>query len=179
MVIDGKALGAVAVCAALLVGACGGSSSSTSSAPSRTAVWSAQTQALCKEKQAAIARLGYVHITYGGIARVGLPAVKRSLDAYLGRLLAVLRTFSARGHQLTTPAAYVSAMGTANQLDAESQAVTARLKAEIAGVANAGQLTSAFRSWLTSLHQISGRGDAVARQLNLPACRSGSAGAGG
>jgi hypothetical protein len=40
---------------------------------------------LCREKRAAIAGLGNVHITYAGIARAGLPAVKRSLDGYLAR----------------------------------------------------------------------------------------------
>lgn len=171
---DHKALGALATCTALLIGGCGGSSSSTrtTGASSAGVAWAAQTQALCREKRAAIAHLGSAHITYAGIARVGLPAVKRTLDAYLGRVLGVLRAFSSRQRQLTTPAADVSAMGTAAEIDAESQAATARLKAEIAGVGNARALSAAFRSWLASLQQLTARGNAVARQLNLPACRA-------
>jgi hypothetical protein len=169
------------VCGALLVAACGGSSNSSThvtATSSASSTWAAQTQALCRQKRAAIAQLGYVNITYAGIARVGLPAVKRSLDAYLGRLLTVLRSFSARQRAVSTPPAFVSTMATASAIDAESQAATAKLRAEIAGVANARQLSAAFNSWLATLKHLSAQGDAVARQLNLPACRSGSAGAG-
>jgi hypothetical protein len=85
---------ALALSAALSLGGtgCGGSTSATdtkTSAPaaaSARAAWAARTQELCREKRAAIAGLGYVHITYAGIARVGLPAVKRALDRYLGQL---------------------------------------------------------------------------------------------
>lgn len=176
-------LSTAALAALLLLAACGGSSSSTRTAaapapPAATAAWSSATQRLCLQKRAAIANLGAVHITYAGIATAGLPAVKRSLDGYLSRLIGVLRTFSVRQRQLTTPAAFVSAMGTASEIDAESEAATERLRAEIAGVANPGQLTAAFRSWLASLQQLSLRGEGVARRLNLPACMSGSAATG-
>lgn len=169
------------MCTALTVSGCGGSGSATraTSTSSASSTWAAQTQALCTEKREAIAQLGSVHITYARIARLGLPAVKRLLDAYLGRLLGVPQTFSARQRRLTTPAAFVAAMGTANAIDAESRAATARLKEEVAGVANGVQLAGAFRSWLTSLQQLAARGDAVARRLDLPACRSGSGGPAG
>jgi hypothetical protein len=172
---------ALLACGALLLGlpACGGSptthSSSTPSHATTASVWASQTQQLCREKRAAIASLGYVHITYAGIARIGLPAVKGILDRYLLRLLAVLRTFSQRQHQLTTPPAFVSTMAVASEVDGESQAATIRVQQSVAGANSPAGLTAAFGVWLATLQRLSARGDALAQQLNLPACRSGSA----
>lgn len=161
-------------CAGLLLAACGGASSSshTTSKPSSTVVWASSTQQLCREKQAAISNLGGVHITYAGIARVGLPAVKRSLEGYLDRLLAVLREFSERQHRLATPPAFVSTMKAAAETDAESEAATSRLRASVARLTSAAQLSAAFRAWATTLSQLSARGDAEAARLKLPACRA-------
>jgi hypothetical protein len=47
-----------------------------------------------------VGQLGSVHITYAGIARAGLPAVKRSLDRYLARLAA---RGDALARQMTLP----------------------------------------------------------------------------
>ncbi len=162
------------VCVGLLLGACGGSSSRSRTAPkpAAAAAWAASTQQLCREKQAAIASLGGIHITYGGIARAGLPAVKRSLDGYLSRLLAVLRDFSQRQRALATPPAFVPAMKAASQLDAESQATTRRLQTAVARVTSVQELTAAFRTWTTTLGALSAQGNAVAVRLNLPGCRA-------
>jgi hypothetical protein len=161
-----------------LVG-CGGSgstsrsaSTSTTAAPSALAAWATQTQQLCIQKREAIARLGYVNITYAGIARVGLAAVKRLLDRYLGRLLAVLRDFHQRQRQVPTPASVAPAMRLATALDGESRAATSQLQAAVAKVQTAGQLSSAFSAWTARLQRLSARGDALTRQLNLAACRS-------
>jgi hypothetical protein len=135
-------------------------------------VWASSTQQLCQQKRAAIANLGSVHITYAGIARVGLPAVKRSLEGCLDRLLAVLREFSRRQQQLATPPAFVSTIRIAAEVDAESEAATTQLRAAVARARSATELSAAFRAWLTTLSQLSPRGDAAAARLNLPACRS-------
>jgi hypothetical protein len=98
--------------AVLGLSACGGSGStlrtaSTHSAPASggataepVTTWADQAQQLCSAKHAAIQALGYVHITYGGIERVGLPAAARVLDRYLARLVGVLdlRTTAATPH---------------------------------------------------------------------------------
>lgn len=179
-----RLLGCV-VCVGVLgmVGGCGGSSASgirnhsndTSSIgnnPSRVAAWDAKTQELCREKQAAIANLGSVHITYGGIARLGLPAVKRLLTRYLDRLLAVLRHFAARQGQLSTPPSRVAITNRVRSLDGEVQAATIHLRTELAGVTSATGLSAAFRTWLAALQRLGARGEALAQQLKLPACES-------
>jgi hypothetical protein len=171
-------LALVAVVSALTACGSGGSrtaSGSTGTSASVDTQFASQTQQLCREKRTAIAGLGYVNITFGGIARVGLPKVKRSLDAYLDRLLGVLREFHQRQQRIATPPALVSKMQTADQLYSESQAVTIRLRNAVAQAKDAGQLSTAFHAWTTALQGLAARGDAVARQLNLPACRSGSA----
>jgi hypothetical protein len=165
---------------ALAAGGCGASGSSTSRAakstpaPSR-AEWAAATERLCSEKRAAIARLGDVHITYAGIARVGLPAVKRSLDGYLGRLRGVLREFSQRQRPVATASSVASTMKIVNSVDAHSQAVTSRLSGDVARASSARQLSAAFGQWLVALRRLASRGDALARQLKLTGCTSGSA----
>lgn len=166
------------VCVGLLglAGGCGGSGSNGTSTignqPNRVSVWDAQTQALCREKQAAIANLGSVHITYGGIARLGLPAVKQLLARYLRRLLAVLRHFSARQQQLATPPSRLAIMAKVRGLDAELQAATVHLRTELASVTSATGLSAAFRTWLSALQRLGARGEVLARQLKLPACES-------
>lgn len=169
----------IAGIALMLAGCGGGKSGSTgtrAASGARTAavtsptVWAQRTQALCQQKRAAVAALGYVHITYGGIARVGLPAVKRSLDAYLGRLLSVLREFSARQRLIPAPASVAGLMNEARALDESSQAVTADLRRALGGVRSASALSAAFRAWGARTAELAARGDALARHLHLRGC---------
>jgi hypothetical protein len=141
-------------------------------APS-VATWAFQTQQLCREKRAAIAGLGGVHITNGGIQRLGLPGVKRLLNRYLNRLVAVLNDFSRRQQRIATPASVASAMATANQVNRQSVAATTQLQIDLAQAGTVSELSQAFQTWLSTTAQLAVRGDAVARQLNLPACQSG------
>ncbi len=166
---------------AALVAGCGSSSSSTSSTrtasqaaqPSQTAAWASSVKQLCVQKRAAIARLGSVHITYAGIAKVGLPAVEQSLAAYLGRLQAVLREFQQRRRALTTPPSLVSTVRVVDQIDAQSQTATTRLTTAVAHVGSAAELSSAFRAWLAALQGLAARSNALAQQLKLvPECGS-------
>jgi hypothetical protein len=175
-----RTLTALAAGSLLLASGCGGAShaarkasSDTSPAASR-ATWAAQTQRLCTEKKAAIAALGNVNITYAGIARVGLPAVKRLLDSYLGRLQLVLSAFSQRQRTIATPASVAAAMARATQLDVKSQLVTSDLRAQVAHVTTAAQLSGAFRGWLNSLQVLAAQGESLAKQLDLPGCESAS-----
>lgn len=167
---------------------CGGSGGMTVGGPppartSRSAgsaldTWKTATQAICRQKRTAIANLGSVHITYGGIARLGLPAVRRLLDGYLGRLLAILRHYAQRQHALGTPASVASIMARVRALDGELQAATVHLRAVLTHVTTAAGLSAVFRNWLVSIQKLGARGEALARQLNLPACETTGAGAG-
>jgi hypothetical protein len=149
----------------------------TASTPSAgAAAWAAQTQKLCIAKVAAIARLGYVHITYGGIARVGLRAVKLSLDRYLSNLLAVLHDFHLRQQRIATPPSLRTMMSQATAIDVQSQNATRRVRAAVASSKTAAQLSAGFNAWLATLRRLSVRGNALAQQLGLPACRSGTTG---
>jgi hypothetical protein len=168
----------VLVLAVVLAG-CGGSSSSgptsrttsASTQQSQTAAWRSSVTQLCLRKRAAIGQLGSIHITYGGIARVGLPAVKRSLERYLERLQAVLREFAARRRALTTPPSLTSTVRQVDLLDAQSRATTSRLQTAVAGAGSAAELSAAFRTWLATLQRLSERGNTLARQLDLgPEC---------
>jgi hypothetical protein len=181
---DGKTRIPVVACAGLLLSltGCGGSNATThtgagpsNASANAVATWASRTQQLCREKRAAIARLGYVHITYAGIARVGLPTVKRSLEGYLGRLMALLRDFSRRQRQVATPPSVASTMRMATEADAQSQAATSRLRRAVMNAKTAVELSAAFRGWIATLRGLAARGDALAQQLNLPDCRSGSA----
>jgi hypothetical protein len=158
------------------VAGCGGSSSSqsrsASGGASSRAAWAAQTQQLCREKRASLAQLGGVHITYAGIARVGLPTVKRSLDGYLGRVLRLLQTYSRRQQQLRTPPSVAAAMTAAMRADRESQAATVRARREVTTASSPAQFSAAFAHWTATLQQLSARGDALARQLGLTECVS-------
>ncbi len=167
-----RLLACIAVVGLLGLAGCDGNATPTGQHPSGLAVWNAKTEALCREKQEAIADLGSVHITYGGIARLGLPAVKGLLTRYLDRLVAVLRHFAARRQQLTTPASRVSVMTKVTELDGEVQAATVHLRTELAGVTSAPALSGAFRIWLTALQRLGARGETLAQQLKLPACES-------
>jgi hypothetical protein len=138
------------------------------------AAWVSGTQHLCREKKAAIARLGYVDITYGGIARVGLPAVKRILDRYLARLLGVLRSFTWRQQQLVTPPSLRVTMPVANQIDQQSQAATIRLRDDVARAKTAREFSDAFRAWIATLQRLVVRDNKLTQQMNLSACLSGS-----
>jgi hypothetical protein len=140
--------------------------------PFATAGWRAKTQQLCREKRAAIAQLGNVHITFAGIAEVGLPVVKRKLEAYLTRLLAIVRRFAARQRQLPTPHPLASAMAQASADNVRAERATELLRQEIAAVRSASGLSSAFRAWTVTLHRLSADGDVLAENLNLPDCRS-------
>jgi hypothetical protein len=159
---------------------CGSSSSSSSnttaprpSPPSQTAAWTSSVKQLCVQKRAAVTSLGSIHITYAGIARVGLPAVKRSLEAYLGRLQVVLREFAERRRALTTPSSLVSTVRVVDQIDDRSQAATSRLQAAVARAGSAAELSAAFRTWLATLQRLALRSNALAQQLNLvPDCGS-------
>jgi hypothetical protein len=171
----------------VMVAGCGGSGSSSSPArtasattpPSSTAAWTSSVKQLCVQKRAAIGQLGSVHITYGGIARAGLPAVKRSLEGYLGRLEVVLREFAVRRRALATPPSLVSTVREVDQIDDQSQAATRQLQAAVARAGTAAELSAAFRTWLVTLQRLAGRSNALAQQLNLgPECGSPGANAG-
>jgi hypothetical protein len=127
----------------------------------------------------AVARLGYVHITYAGIAQEGLPAVKRKLEHYLDRLLGVLRTVAARQEALDPPTDLSSTAAAARALARQEQAITVTLKEEVAGAANAQQLAAAFRGWLQRDGQLAVRANTLARRLGLPDCVAGARGAPG
>ena len=183
-----RGLPASVICVTLLglAAGCGGSggsgagmdSNDTSTVGHRVTgrdAWDAKTQQLCTQKKAAIASLGDVHITYGGIARLGLPAVKRLLERYLDRLLAVLRQFAGRQRQLTTPPSLVAVMTKIMAVDVQIQASIVRLRAAVVQVTTAGGLSAVFRAWLSTLQQLSGQAEALAVHLNLPACQSQSA----
>jgi hypothetical protein len=137
-------------------------------------VWASQTEQLCRDKRAAIAGLGYVHITYAGIAQVGLAEVKRRLELYLARLLGVLRGFTGRQRQLVPPPSLSATMARANDVDLQSQAATIRLQRDVASARSPSELSSAFQAWITSTHRLAMQGDGLARQLNLPGCTSGA-----
>ena len=157
------------VCVALMgvAAGCGGSGASA---------WDAKTQELCREKQAAITNLGSVHITYGGIARLGLPAVERLLEGYLSRLLGVLRGFAQRQRELGTPPSVASTMNRVSALDDQVQAATVSVRTAVVHATTTAGLITVFRSWLVTLQHLGVRGEALARQLNLTACESGSSG---
>jgi hypothetical protein len=152
-------------------------SSTSSASTSARATWAARTQQLCREKRLMVGQLGSVHITYAGIARVGLPAVKRWLDRYLARLLAILRDSSQRQRQLPIPPSLSSTIAMATEIDRQSQSATRRLRHDVASAGTAAALSGAFRAWIATSQRLAARGDALARQLNLPMCRSGAASA--
>jgi hypothetical protein len=159
---------------------CGASTSTRNAAAtsrasaSARAAWTAQAQRLCVEKVAAIQRLGDVHITYGGIARLGLPAVKGLLERYLARLQAVVREFHDRQLRLATPLPLAATIARAAALDLQSQAATTRLQTAAAHATTAAELAAAFQSWLTTLAQLAPSGNALAREAHLPLCEAGS-----
>jgi hypothetical protein len=165
------------LCAGLIlaVTACGGSASRTHpSAADARAVWATQTSGLCRRKRAAIARLGSVNITYAGIARVGLPAVKRLLDAYLGRLLGQLEYYSGSQRALSTPPSVSHAAAAAAELGDQARAATERLRGAVAGAPSGAALSADFRAWIALLQRITARGDTLAGKLGLSDCLSSS-----
>lgn len=156
----------------------GSATGSSGTSASARATWATQTQQLCREKLAAIVRLGYIQITYAGIQRVGLPSAERLLDRYLGRLLAVLRGFYARQETVATPPPLSATMASAREIELLSQLETQRLSRQIASARTATAFHDAFQAWLLTAQSLAVRGDAVAGQLDLPACRSGALGVG-
>lgn len=175
----------ICVALALALAGCGGSKSTTStstttsatatsSSANARAAWAEQTEQLCREKRAAIANLGSIHITYGGIARDGLPAVTRLLDRYLARLLTVLREFTQRQRQLATPPSVAATMAQADEVNRRAEAATVRLRRDIARAATAAQFSAAFNVWITTEQRLATRGDLLAQQLDLSGCRSGA-----
>jgi hypothetical protein len=158
---------------------CGGTSSRRTASgqgdgSSTRAEWATRTQQLCREKRVAIGRLGYVHITYAGIAREGLARVKGLLDDYLGRLLGVLRDFYQRQQQIATPPPLRPTVAMATEVDLQSQTATSRVRRDVASATTASALSAAFSAWIATLQRLAARGDALAQELNLPACRSGT-----
>jgi hypothetical protein len=113
-----------------------------------------------------------VHITYGGIASVGLPAVKRLLRQYVGRLQAILRSFYRRGQQIPVQSSLRATMQQANANSLQSQSVTSRLQRELLRAQTAAQLSSAFNAWIAALRPLAVQGDAMARKLGLTSCLS-------
>jgi hypothetical protein len=160
---------------------CGGSSSTSSSgttasttAALKPEVWASKTQALCRAKRTALARLGGVHITNAGIAQEGLPAVKRKLVGYLTKLIALLKDFSGRQQELTPPASAALAMQQAAADDQKAQSATVLLRNRVAAARTASALSAAFRVWGATLQKLAVRGEAIAERLNLPDCKAGS-----
>jgi hypothetical protein len=137
-------------------------------------VWKTKTEQLCAQKRAAVAALGNIHITYAGIARVGLPKVKLALERYLGRLVGVLEEFHARQHQLTPPASIAAIFAQAEVNSHAAEAATVLLRTRIAGVQSAQRLASAFSTWLATVKTLAARSDKLAHQLHLTGCLSGA-----
>jgi hypothetical protein len=143
-------------------------------ASSSLTVWKRKTEQLCAQKSAAVSALGNIHITYAGIARVGLPKVKLALERYLGRLLGVLARFSTRQHRLTPPASIASLFAQAAAINRVSEAATVLLRKRIGGVQSAHQLASVFSSWVATVQTVAARSDKLAHQLHLTGCLSGA-----
>jgi hypothetical protein len=148
-------------------------SASTSSVSDATAQWRAKVQQQCRENEAAVERLGYIHITYGGIVRIGLPAVKQKLDVYLGRLLAVMRAEGQRGDQLTPPPQFHSFAVTAHRLNAQEQSITESLRTSVDKSQTARELSAAFTTWLRANEPLEARSEVLARDANVLACLTG------
>ncbi|MGO9789177.1 MAG: hypothetical protein ACLP8S_06550 [Solirubrobacteraceae bacterium] len=182
-----SALTACVICLTVIgLSACGGAAStrrttSTHSTPSAlpnggatstaVATWADEAQQLCLAKHAALLALGYVHITYGGIERVGLPAVERLLDHYLVRLLGVLELYAQRQRRLNPPVSDVALLASARALDSESLSATRHLESAIAGASTAEQFAENFHAWIATLQSLGRRGDALALALHIPQCR--------
>lgn len=165
---------ALALCALALVPlGCGGSSSkssSTTATSNAAALWRNRTQQICKDGQAAIAKLGYVEITYAGIARVGLPAVKQKLDVWIGRLLAILGAVAQQQRLLHPPTELSSAATAERQVETQEQHITQQLRSDIAASRTAREFSAAFRSWVQSDQEVVARGNSLASQYGLLAC---------
>jgi hypothetical protein len=182
-------LARVAICAfglTLSIGTsgCGSSSSESSNTTAATSTvtppanaalrWRTRTQEVCRAGRAAVARLGYVHITEAGIAQLGLPAVKQKLDSYLGRLLAILRSESRQQQRLAPPPELGSAATAERRIERDEQQATGSLRAAVASAKTAGQLSAAFRVWLHRDAQLVAEANALARRLHLPGCVAGA-----
>jgi hypothetical protein len=170
---------AVAACALALTSvplACGGSSSTTSTtaAVNTAELWRNRTQQICTDGDSAIRALGDVHITYAGIAQIGLPAVKHKLDVYLRRLLAIMQTVAQQERELHPPAQLSAAAATEHQIAAQEGDATRQLRKEVHAAQSASELSAAFNRWLARDGQLIARGNAFAQQYNLPECVAAS-----
>jgi hypothetical protein len=67
-------------------------------------------------------------------------------------------------------------MSQAVAIDVQSLNATRRVRAAVASSKTAAELSAGFNVWLATLQRLSVRGDALAEQLGLPACRSGTTG---
>jgi hypothetical protein len=164
-----------AACALALTSAplgCGGSSSTTSvTAPVNSAeLWRNRTQQICADGQSAIKALGYVHITDGGIAQLGLPAVKHKLAEYVDRLLAILQTVAQQQRELHPPAQLSAAATAEREIEGQEGDSTLTLRRELASAQSAFELSAAFNRWLDRDEQLIDRGNTLARQYGLPEC---------
>jgi hypothetical protein len=166
---------AVAACALALAAValgCGGSSSKTGTTATvnTAALWRNRTQQICTDGASAVRALGYVHITYGGIAQVGLPAVKHKLDVYVGRLLAILQTATQQERELHPPAQLSVAAGAERTIEAEEGDATGTLRRDVDAANSAAELSAAFNRWLERDAKLVQKGNAFARQYGLPEC---------
>jgi hypothetical protein len=170
---------AAAACVLALTAAplgCGGSSSTTSTTATVSAaqLWRNRTQQICADGQSAIRALGVVHITYEGIARLGLPAVKHKLDVYVDRLLAILQTVAQQERELHPPAQLSAAATAEREIQGEEGDATRTLRRELDAANSAPELSAAFNRWLARDAQLVTRGNAFARQYGLPECVAAS-----
>jgi uncharacterized protein YidB (DUF937 family) len=178
-----------AVVLAIAVTACGGSSSSssagastktaqsprtsTTAGPASASPWRAATDQLCQAKLGALVRLGYVDITYAGIAREGLPKIKRLLLAYFARMLALERHFGALQLQIPVPGSIRFDAVRADRIEASEEASITRLQVQLGSVSSAAELSAAFNGWLGGGRALAVQGNALAHTLGLGACVTG------
>lgn len=151
---------------------CGGSSSTTSTtAPVNSAeLWRNRTQQICADGESAIKALGFVHITYGGIAQLGVPAVKHKLDVYVDRLLAILQTVAQQQRELHPPAQLSAAATAEREIEGQEGDATRTLRRALDAAQSPLELSAAFNRWLERDQQLIDRGNTLARQYDLPEC---------
>jgi hypothetical protein len=137
-------------------------------------LWRNRTQQICTDGESAIRALGYVHITYGGIAQLGLPAVKHKLDVYVGRLLAIMQTVTQQERELVPPGRLSGAATAERAIAAEEGDATRTLRREVRAARNASELSAAFNRWLAHDAQLVAKGNAFAKRYGLPECVAAS-----
>ncbi len=142
-------------------------------ASSGVSTWQTATNQLCAGKRAAVARLGGIHITYAGIAQEGLPKIRKLLDAYLARMLAVDRHFKARQDRISVPVSIRADAAEADRIEASEEASIKQLRFQLGAVGSAAELSAAFNTWLTAGQRLAVTGNALAHKFNLSACLVG------